>query len=227
MKEKSMKGVSMSVCTAKARSWFLLALVCFSGAGAFALGLALPNEARAAAEETTAGPEKGKGGLVLALVDMQSAILKTEDGRAAKVRIEKEAQSKRAELLSQQEELNKMGQEFQAQQSVLSSASQMEKQREIQMKFQSLRSSEMNFEQEMRRKEMEETHKIIQNLQKIIDEIAKMKGYDLVFERGAGALLYAADYKDITADVVEIYNSRHKRDGADKMADAAKKKEKK
>lgn len=154
-------------------------------------------------------PAPSNASLRLAFVDMQSAILKTEEGKKAKARIEKEAQTKRDELISQQEALNKMGQEFQAQQAVLSEASRMEKQREIQMKLQGLRNSQLMFEQEVRRKEMEETQKIIENLQTIIDEVAQSKGFDLVFERGAGALLYAATINDITDDVVKIYNERH------------------
>lgn len=222
-----MKVVSGRFGLTGARSWARRAVL-FVGLATLAASIVgLRDRAFAAGEGGSETKSKNMAGLELAFVDMQAAILKTEEGREAKVRIEKEAQSKREELVSQQEELNKMGQEFQAQQSVLSSASQLEKQREIQMKIQNLRNSQLMFEQEVRRKEMEETQKIIENLQKIIDEVAKKKGYDLVFERGSGALLYASTIDDITTDVVDIYNSRHKSTGGDKTADATKKKDKK
>lgn len=207
--------------------WARRTTLSFGLAALFAFTLT-PSDPSFASSETGAQTKvKDMAAPKLAFVDMQAAILKTEEGRQAKIRIEKEAQSKREELVAQQEELNKMGQEFQAQQSVLSSASQLEKQREIQMKIQNLRNSQLMFEQEVRRKEMEETQKIIENLQKIIDAVAKKKGYDLVFERGSGALLYASSIDDITADVVQMYNSRHKAAGGDKTAGATKKKDKK
>ena len=68
----------------------------------------------------------------------------------------------------------------------------------------------MQFEQDVRQKEMQETQKIFQNLTSVIDDVAKRKGYDMVFERGAGAVLYAAKIDDITSDVVTSYNSKHK-----------------
>lgn len=146
--------------------------------------------------------------LSIAVVDMQAAILQTEEGKAAKVKIEKDAQSKRDALIKQQEDLNQLGQEFQTQQSVLSEESKLERQKEIQNKMQALRTAQISFEQEVRRKEMEETQKIIESLQKIIDEMSRKKGFDFVFERNAGALLYAPAVEDITDEVVKVYNGR-------------------
>lgn len=163
-----------------------------------------------AASVATVATAADKSKVSVAMVDMQAAILQTEEGKAAKVKIEKDAQSKRDALIKQQEDLNALGQEFQTQQAVLSEESKLEKQKEIQGKMQALRSSQMTFEQDVRRKEMEETQKIIEVLQKIIDEVSRQKGFDFVFERGSGALLYAASVTDITGDVVKIYNDRSK-----------------
>jgi outer membrane protein len=182
-----------------------LAWCAVAGASGFTLATGLifiPSAAHAAPAPAASSK------INIAMVDMQSAILQTEEGKAAKVKIEKEAQSKRDALIKQQEDLNNLGQEFQAQQSVLSEESKLEKQKEIQTKMQALRTSQMTFEQEVRRKEMEETQKIIETLQKIIDEVSRKKGYELVFERGSGALLYASAVDDITGEVVKIYNGR-------------------
>lgn len=146
----------------------------------------------------------------MAYIDMQAAILKTEEGKTAKSRIEKEAEAKKTDLLNQQNELKKLDDEFQAQQAVLSEEAKAGKQKEFQSKLQNMRTAQMNFEQEVRQKEMQETQKIFQNLSGVIDEIAKKKNYDLVFERGSGALLYAAKIDDITEEVVSLYNSKHK-----------------
>ena len=50
---------------------------------------------------------KSMAGLKVAVVDIQSAILQTEQGKIAKSNIEKEAEDKRKELLNQQNDLKK------------------------------------------------------------------------------------------------------------------------
>jgi|GEM_PF-427938 len=153
---------------------------------------------------------KGLAGSKLAFVDMQAAILQTEEGKNAKAKIEKDAEAKRAEILNQEKDLKKLDDEFQAQQGVLSDDAKRAKQGEFQAKFAKLQAARSTFEQEVRQKEMQETQKIFQNLTGIIDEVAKKKGYDMVFERGAGAVLYAAKIDDITPEIVSVYNGKHK-----------------
>ena len=63
-----------------------------------------------------------------AFVDMQAAILQTEEGKNAKAKIEKEAESKRQDILNQEKDLKKLDDEFQAQQAVLSDDAKKSKQ---------------------------------------------------------------------------------------------------
>lgn len=180
-----------------------------------ALPLCVFGAARAADAKPAAKPAAAPAaeGNRLAYVDMQSAITQTDQGKAAKAKIEKEAEAKRKELLDQQSQLKKLDEEFQAQQAVLSDEKKAEKQREFQGLVEKLRSGQMSFEQEVRQKESAEMQKILQNLAVVIEDAAKRKGYDLVFERGSGALLYAAKIDDITDEVVKSYNAKHKAGG--------------
>jgi outer membrane protein len=168
------------------------------------------NGLASAQAKSDAKPLTGNGGFRAAFVDMQSAILQTEEGKIAKGKIEKEAEAKRQEILNQEKDLKKIDDEFQAQSAVLSEDAKRNKQTEFQTKLQKLQTARAGFEQEVRQKEMQETQKIFQNLTSIIDEIAKKKGYDMVFERGAGAVLYAAKIDDLTSEIVSTYNSKHK-----------------
>jgi outer membrane protein len=175
-----------------------------------ALALAAPALAQAPAAAPAASKPALMSTMRWAFVDMQAAILQTEEGKNAKAKIEKDAEAKRQDLLNQEKELKKLDDEFQAQQAVLSEDAKKAKHSEFQSKFQKLQGARMAFEQEVRQKEMQETQKIFQNLTSVIDDVAKRKGYEVVFERGAGAVLYAAKIDDITADVVTAYNGKHK-----------------
>ncbi|MEY2987414.1 MAG: hypothetical protein RJB13_935 [Pseudomonadota bacterium] len=146
----------------------------------------------------------------VALIDFQVAILQTEEGKAAKAKIEKELDSRKTELLAQQAELRKLEDDFEAKRSVLSESDKSAKTRDLQAKLMAFQRSQMALEQEVRQKEMQETQKIFQNLSELVQEYAKKNSFDLVFEKGAGAVLYVARGSDITADIVTLYNQRHK-----------------
>jgi outer membrane protein len=146
----------------------------------------------------------------VALIDFQVAILQTEEGKAAKAKIEKEVEARKKELLSQQQELKKLEEDFEAKRAVLSEEEKNKSARDLQAKFMAFQRSQMNLDQEVRQKEMQETQKIFQKLSVLVEEYAKKHSFDLVFEKGAGAVLYIAQNSDITSDIVTLYNSRHK-----------------
>lgn len=148
--------------------------------------------------------------LKVAIVDVQAAILKTNEGKAAREKLEKDAASKRQDLLNQQNALKKMQDEFQAQQAVLSEADKLSKQKEFQTKLQAFQQAQMNFEQEGKQKEFSALQKIFQNIQTEVQKIAKQKGYDMVFDKSAAVLLYANNTTDITTEVVSLYNVDYK-----------------
>ncbi|MES2614582.1 MAG: OmpH family outer membrane protein [Bdellovibrionota bacterium] len=154
--------------------------------------------------------EKSMESLKVAIVDVQAAILQTNEGKAAREKIEKEVSQKRQDLLNQQNSLKKLQEEFQAQQSVLSDADKQTKQKEFQTKLQAFQQSQMNFEQESRQKEAAALQKIFQNIQTEVQKIAKQKSYDMVFDKSAAVLLFANNTTDITSDVVALYNTDYK-----------------
>ena len=57
------------------------------------------------------------------------------------------------------------------------------------------------FEQDNRRRQMEERNKILSRIQDAVQKVADSEGYDVVIDQNAVA--YAAKSKDITADVLK------------------------
>ncbi|MFZ9519212.1 MAG: OmpH family outer membrane protein [Silvanigrellaceae bacterium] len=170
-----------------------------------------------AAASAFAAPATGasKSGIIanrVALIDFQVAILQTEEGKQAKAKIEKEVDSRKKELLTQQQELKKLEDDFEAKRSVLSEDEKASRTRDLQAKFMAFQRSQVTLDQEVRQKEMQETQKIFQKLSTLVSEYAKKHNYDLVFERGAGAVVYPAQdpNSDITNEIVSLYNQRYK-----------------
>jgi len=57
------------------------------------------------------------------------------------------------------------------------------------------------FEQDNRRRQMEERNKILSRIQDAVKKVASDEGYDVVVD--ANAVAYASSSKDITADVLK------------------------
>lgn len=148
--------------------------------------------------------------LKIGVVDVQSAILKTNEGKAAREKIEKELGKKRQDILAQQNQLKKMQEDFQAQQSVLSDADKQAKQKEFQGKLQAFQQAQVGFDQEARQKESAALQQIFKNMQNEIQKISKQKSLDMVFDKSAAVLLYANNTADITTDLIDRYNEDYK-----------------
>ncbi|MBX9839858.1 OmpH family outer membrane protein [Silvanigrella sp.] len=148
--------------------------------------------------------------LKICVVNVQTAILQTNEGKAAKSKIEKEAEKDRQDILAKQNQLKKMEEDFQSQQSILSDSDKMAKQKEFQIKLQDYQKSQMSFEQKTRSKELAATQEIYQKITSIVKETRKKEECSMAFDSGAGVLLDADDVKDITSKIVEKYNSVYK-----------------
>ncbi|APJ04830.1 OmpH family outer membrane protein [Silvanigrella aquatica] len=143
-------------------------------------------------------------------VNVQSAILQTNEGKAAKLKIEKEAEKDRQDILAKQNQLKKMDEEFQAQQSILSDSDKLAKQKEFQVKLQEFQKSQMSFEQKTRNKELAATQEIYQKIKNIVKEAREQNKCTMTFDDSAGVLLDAVNLTDITIKVVEKYNTKYK-----------------
>ena len=147
-----------------------------------------------------------------AVVDMQSVILNVSEGKQAREKLEKEIKEKEGELTKAKEELDKMNNEWKSQAPLLSESARLKKQQEFQEKFVELRSREMDFQKEIKGKEQMATQKIAVAVTKLVNELAKSRGYEMVFETSSAGLLYLKDPYDLTKEVIESYEAQSKKE---------------
>ena len=147
-----------------------------------------------------------------AVVDMQSVILNVNEGKEARAKLEKEIKEKEAELTKSKEELDKMNNEWKTQAPLLSEAARLKKQQEFQEKFVELRTREMDFQKEIKGKEQMATQKIAVAVTKLVNELAKSRGYEMVFETSSAGLLYLKDPYDLTKEVTDAYEAQSKKE---------------
>lgn len=144
--------------------------------------------------------------LKVGVVDMQRIILTVEEGKAARETLQQEIRAKENELRKQKEELDKLNEEWKTQAALLSEDARMRKQTEFQEKFMKLRNEEIQFQQTIKQKEAEATQKIALRVTETVNELAKEKALDLVFETNSSGLMYAKDPTNLTDEVIKLYD---------------------
>ena len=71
-----------------------------------------------------------------------------------------------------------------------------------------LRNDEMKFQSEIKRKEQMATQKIAVSVSKMVNDLAKARGYEMVFETNSAGLLYLKDPVDLTKEVIAAFDKK-------------------
>ncbi len=139
------------------------------------------------------------------IIDMQAVILNVQEGKDARAALEKDIKAKEGEFTKRREELDKMNKDWQGQAALMSEEARMNKQKEFQEKFMSLRNDEGAFRDDVKKKEQKATQGIAAKVEGIVQKMAKEKALDVVFEVNSAGLLYVNQPVDLTKDVIDQY----------------------
>ena len=103
-----------------------------------------------------------------------------------------------------------MNKDWKTKSSLMSEKARREQQVEFQEKFMVLRNQEMQFQQELKKKEAEVTQMIALKVAKMVDKMAKTKKIDVVFEANSSGLIFVKNPVDLTPDVIKVYDTESK-----------------
>jgi outer membrane protein len=140
----------------------------------------------------------------IGFVDMQKAIQSTAAGKKAKAELEGEFNKKKKELEKKESDLKKMGEDLERKKSVLSEEVLSKKQAEFQEEMLKYRDVVGKSQVEIQKKERDLTAPILDKMKKVIEKVAKEKGYSMVIENSA-MVLYSLPENNLTDDVVKAY----------------------
>jgi len=143
----------------------------------------------------------------IAVVDMQRALIETNDGRAAKGQLQKLFQARQDVLNTRQEALKRMKEDIEKQKNVISRELLEKRMGEYQAEFVKLQQSYLEYQQELAQKEAELTKSILVNLQGIVRQIGTSDGYTGILDQGA--VIWSRGDLDLTDRVIQEYNTAH------------------
>lgn len=146
-------------------------------------------------------------------VDLQKALQTVDAGKKAKENLEKDVLAKKGELEQKQKDFQKEAEAFEKKAAIMNDSAKAGKQAELQKKYVELQKMAAESQMELQKRERELTKPIVDELKSIIEGLGKEKNFQMVLEKNEGAVLYAESNLDLTAQVIERFNSRNKGKG--------------
>jgi outer membrane protein len=134
-------------------------------------------------------------------VDLQRSLNETGAGKRAKKKLEGDKARKQKELDKQQKDLQAFAAELEKQRVVLKPEVLRQRERELQEKYVALQEKYLQLQQDLAKQEALLVREIFSKAGPVIQEIAKRDGYSMIIEKNEGAVLWANDKLDITAEV--------------------------
>jgi len=157
----------------------------------FATALLVPFAGSALADQPT-------GGMRVAVVDVQRAMMQTEDGLRVQATLKKEFDKKQADLQKQKEDIDKQAK-------VLSKDAYEKKLGDLQKQMMELQSLFVDYNKELEKQQKETTEPIFEKIMAIVKRIATTENFDIVVDKTTVA--YVRTDLDLTDKAIQMYNS--------------------
>jgi outer membrane protein len=146
-------------------------------------------------------------------VDFKRALNEVHDGRQAKRRLKDEFKERQQRLDNLQSELMNLKDEIDRDRLVLPPEELEKKEKAYRRMFFELKQKFSAFKTEMAAKESHLTSEILERLRRLVLDVGRREGYDLILEKSQDVVLYSPDGSDITDRVIREYNRKQKRRG--------------
>jgi outer membrane protein len=149
--------------------------------------------------------DQPQAGMRVAVVDVQRAMMQTEDGLRVQATLKKEFDKKQIELNKKQADLQKQKEDIDKQAKVLSKDAYEKKLGDLQKQMMELQSLFVDYNKELEKQQKEKTEPIFEKIMAIVKRIATTENYDIVVDKTTVA--YVRTDLDLTDKAIQMYNS--------------------
>ncbi len=188
------------------RTYIGLAILVCSMAMMAQSGSATP--ASAPATTTPATPTASKVGII----DIQQAIVATNEGSRDFEALAKKFEPKRTELQSLNTEIDSLKKQLNTQGDKMNEQARAELVKSIETKQKSMQRSAEDAQNDFQQQQNEIAQRILQKMAPVIDKYAKENGFTLLLDSSnpwpQGPLLWATAGVDVTKPIVDAYNAQ-------------------
>ena len=149
----------------------------------------------------------------LAFVDLQKALNLCKAGQDAKEQFGKEVEQAEEKLSLKQEELKRLKEVLEKQSAMLNEETFKQKEKDYQAKLRDFKRLYEESQDELKAQDNEAVKEILAELVKVTQEYGKEKGFTFIFEKSESALLYADETREVTDDIIKIYDANYLQKG--------------
>ena len=169
---------------------------------AFALSAVAQNGA--AAPATAAGPSK------VGIINIQGAIVTTNEGQRDFQALQKKFDPKRTELEALGKDVDELKKRMSAQQDKLNDETRAQLAREIDSKQKTLQRNYEDAQNDLQAQQNEIANRIGQKMMDVLDKYAKANNYTVIVDVSAqgSPVLWASEGSDLTQAIVDAYNTQ-------------------
>ena len=172
-----------------------------------ATGSAMP----AAATPTSTTPA-GSSSVKVGIIDIQQAIVATNEGARDFEALQKKFEPKKNDLAGQNTEIENLKKQLNTQGDKMNEEARATLVKSIEGKQKSLQRSVEDAQNEYQQQQNEIAQRILQKMAPVIDKFAKANNYGLLFDSSnpwpQGPLLWATAGVDLTKTIVDAYNAQ-------------------
>ena len=143
-------------------------------------------------------------------IDMQRAINTSESGKEAKEQLAARLKKYQDEINVQQNDLKRLKEDLEKQGMLLSDSARSSKEKDYQQKMKEFQRFTKDAQDELQGKDEEFTRKIIEGMEKIIQEFGRKNGYSFIFVKNEG-MLFVDEKADVTDEVLKLLNASRKK----------------
>jgi outer membrane protein len=141
-------------------------------------------------------------------VDVQKVLISVTQGQAVRDQLKKSFDEKQKVLKEEEDKIRKLQDDYQKKASVLNDKEKGKKEREIQEKIVSIQQKTATYQKDIQDMEQKLKTPILEKVKAVVDEVAKSSDVDLVYEAATAPILYAKEERDLTDDVIKLYNKK-------------------
>ncbi len=148
--------------------------------------------------------------LKLGYIDMQRALNGSEAGKEAKEQLAAKVKKYQDEINVKQEDLKKLKDELEKQGMLLSESARASKEKDYQNKLKDFQRFTKDAQDELQGKDEEFTRKILEGMEKVIQEYGRKNGFTFIFVKNE-SMLFVDDKSDLTEEVLKLFNANRKK----------------
>jgi|HubBroStandDraft_6_1064221.scaffolds.fasta_scaffold123929_2 outer membrane protein len=141
----------------------------------------------------------------IAVIDVQRAVMATEDGIRAQATLKKTFDRRQADLDAKQNDLAKAKLDIEKQARVVSREAVQKRMEDWQRRMVELQTVFVEYNKELQQKQAELTAPIVKKMMAVIARVAKKSGFEVIIDRQAAP--YVRADLDLTEQVIQLYNA--------------------